>query len=299
MKMIKGPTMHFKTLFLAATFLILSAQANEDKKELFNDKYLNSQKLDQYRNTNINTTSDFKISNIKEMTKISDDVNKSTSTMIDNSIKSDALKSEAQEIDSKVKSKDFQRKIIENENYLLYDKKINWQQHLGQYKNRTNTALEQLKDEGAVSTEMSTNQYLEHNEKLFIVISSSIPKHILKNYFEMLQNVNTDVTFVLRGTIGGVKKIKPTLDWIQEILTKNDNTRYEYNVIIEPRIVDKYKIERLPAVLYVKNYNPSYTEEITDEEQYLYYGAVDIDYALEKINGDIKSSGIKKILDKI
>lgn len=291
--------MHFKTLFLAATFLILSAQANEDKKELFNDKYLNSQKLDQYRNTNINTTSGFKISNIKEMTKISDDVNKSTSTMIDNSIKSDALKSEAQEIDSKVKSKDFQRKIIENENYLLYDKKINWQQHLGQYKNRTNTALEQLKDEGAVSTEMSTNQYLEHNEKLFIVISSSIPKHILKNYFEMLQNVNTDVTFVLRGTIGGVKKIKPTLDWIQEILTKNDNTRYEYNVIIEPRIVDKYKIERLPAVLYVKNYNPSYTEELTDEEHYLYYGAVDIDYALEKINGDIKSSGIKKILDKI
>ena len=139
--MIKGPTMHFKTLFLAATFLILSAQANEDKKELFNDKYLNSQKLDQYRNTNINTTSDFKISNIKEMTKISDDVNKSTSTMIDNSIKSDALESEAQEIDSKVKSKDFQRKIIENENYLLYDKKINWQQHLGEYKNRTNIAI--------------------------------------------------------------------------------------------------------------------------------------------------------------
>lgn len=291
--------MHFKTLFLAATFLILSAQANEDKKELFNDKYLNSQKLDQYRNTNINTTSDFKISNIKEMTKISDDVNKSTSTMIDNSIKSDALKSEAQEIDSKVKSKDFQKIIIENENYLLYDKKINWQQHLGQYKNRTNTALEQLKNEGAVSTEMSTNQYLEHNEKLFIVISSSIPKHILKNYFEMLQNVNTDVTFVLRGTIGGVKKIKPTLDWIQEILTKNDNTRYEYNVVIEPRIVDKYKIERLPAVLYIKNYNPLYVEESADEEHYIYYGAVDVDYALEKINSDVKSLGVEKILDKI
>lgn len=291
--------MHFKTLFLAAIFLILSAQANEDKKELFNDKYLNSLKLDQYRNTNINTTSDFKISNIKEMTKISDDVNKSTSTMIDNSIKSDSLKSEAQEIDSKVKSKDFQKKIIENENYLLYDKKINWQQHLGQYKNRTNTALEQLKDEGAVSTEMSTNQYLEHNEKLFIVISSSIPKHILKNYFEMLQNVNTDVTFVLRGAIGGVKKIKPTLDWMQEVLTKNDNTRYEYNVVIEPRIVDKYKIERLPAVLYVKNYNPSYTEESTNEEHYIYYGAVDIDYALGKINGDVKSFGIEKILDRI
>ena len=291
--------MHFKTLFLAATFLILSAQANEDKKELFNDKYLNSQKLDQYRNTNINTTSDFKISNIKEMTKISDDVNKSTSTMIDNSIKSDALESEAQEIDSKVKSKDFQRKIIENENYLLYDKKINWQQHLGQYKNRTNTALEQLKDKGTVSSEISSNQFLEHNEKIFIIISSSIPKHILKNYFETLQKVNTDVTFVLRGTIDGVKKIKPTLDWIQEILTKNDNTRYEYNVIIEPRIVSKYNIKQVPAILYVKNYNPSYTEESADEEHYIYYGSIDVDYALGKINSDVKSLGIEKILDKI
>jgi type-F conjugative transfer system pilin assembly protein TrbC len=299
MKIIKGPTMHFKTIFLATTFLILSAQANEDKKELFNDKYLNSQKLDQYRDTNINTSTDFKISNIKEITKISDDLNKSTSTMIDNSLKSDALKNKAHEIDNNVKSKVFQNKIIENENYLLYDKKINWQQHLGQYKNRTNIALEQLKEKGTVSSELSTNQFLESNEKLFIVISSSIPKHIIKNYFEMLQNVNTDVTFVLRGTIGGVKKIKPTLDWMQEVLTKSDNTRYEYNVVIEPRIVNKYKIERLPAVLYVKNYNPSYTEESTDEKHYIYYGAVDVDYALGKINGDIKSSGIKKILDKI
>jgi type-F conjugative transfer system pilin assembly protein TrbC len=233
------------------------------------------------------------------MTKISDDINKSTSTMIDNSLKSDALKNEAQEIDSKVKSKVFQKKIIENENYLLYDKKINWQQHLGQHKNRTNTALEQLKDKGTVSSEISYNQFLEHNEKLFIVISSSIPKHILKNYFEMLQNVNTDVTFVLRGTIGGVKKIKPTLDWMQEVLTKSDNTRYEYNVVIEPRIVDKYKIEKLPAVLYVKNYNPSYTEESTNEKHYIYYGAVDIDYALGKINGDVRSLGIENILSKI
>ena len=51
--------MHFKTLSLV-TFLILSAAASEDKKELFNDKYLNSQKLDLYRDTNINISSDFK-----------------------------------------------------------------------------------------------------------------------------------------------------------------------------------------------------------------------------------------------
>lgn len=115
----------------------------------------------------------------------------------------------------------------------------------------------------------------------------------------MLQKVNTDITFVLRGTIGGIKEIKPTLEWMQDVLTKNDNTRYEYNVVIEPRIVSKYNIEQVPAVLYVKNYNPTYTEKSTDEEHYIYYGAVDIDYALEKINGDVKSLGIERILGKI
>ena len=290
--------MHFKTLSLV-TFLILSAAASEDKKELFNDKYLNSQKLDLYRDTNINISSDFKISNIKDMTKISDETNTTTSTMIENSIKSNTLENEAQNLKEQIKSKDFQKKIVENENYILHDEKINWQQHLGQYKNRTNTALEQLKEKGTVSSELSSNQFLANNEKIFIVISSSIPEHILKNYFEMLQKVNTDVTFVLRGTIGGIKEIKPTLEWIQEILTKSDNSRYEYNIMIEPRVVSKYKVEQTPAVLYVKNYNPSYIEESTDEEHCIYYGAVDIDYALKKINDDVKSLGIEKILSII
>lgn len=157
--------MHFKTLSLV-TFLILSAAASEDKKELFNDKYLNSQKLDLYRDTNINISSDFKISNIKDMTKISDETNTTTSTMIENSIKSNTLENEAQNLKEQIKSKDFQKKIVENENYILHDEKINWQQHLGQYKNRTNTALEQLKEKGTVSSELSSNQFLANNEKL-------------------------------------------------------------------------------------------------------------------------------------
>ena len=93
--------MYFKTLSIIA-FLLLSAQANEDKKELFNDKYLNSQKLDLYRDTNINTSSDFKISNIKEMTKISDETNTTTSTMIENSIKSNTLENEAQNLKEQI-----------------------------------------------------------------------------------------------------------------------------------------------------------------------------------------------------
>ncbi|MFW0702096.1 hypothetical protein ACN09M_03635 [Aliarcobacter butzleri] len=31
--------------------------------------------------------------------------------------------------------------------------------------------------------------------------------------------------------------------------------------MIELRVVSKYKVKQTPAVFYVKNYNPSYTEE--------------------------------------
>ena len=47
--------------------------------------------------------------------------------------------------------------------------------------------------------------------------------------------------------------------------------------MIESRVLIKYKIEQSPAILYIKNYNPSYIEESTYEEHYIYYEA---DYAL-------------------
>ena len=112
--------MHFKALSLVS-FLILSAAASEDKKELFNDKYLNSQKLNLYRDTNINISSDFKISNIKEMTKISDETNTTTATMIENSIKSNTLENEAQNLKEQIKSKDFQKKINNKNSPHLFE----------------------------------------------------------------------------------------------------------------------------------------------------------------------------------
>lgn len=290
--------MHFKIKsILLCSLLILTVYADEgkSKSDIFNEKYLDNQKLTPYRNVDTSNI-DYKISNIKEMTKASEQVTETASKIKSEAFKSELLENEAKKINDHTKSKAFQKEIVNNENYLLYDEKINWQQHLGKYKNNSNKILNNLKEKETVSTDISTNQFLENDEKIFIIISSSIPKHILQNYFEMLQNVNTDVTFVLRGTINGIKEIKPTLNWIQEILTKKDNSKYEYNVIIEPRIVSKYNIEKVPAVLYIKNYDISYVEENKDEKYYVYYGAVDIDYALKKINIDAKSLGIKKLL---
>jgi type-F conjugative transfer system pilin assembly protein TrbC len=290
--------MHFKTFYLAVIFFIISAQANEDKQKLFSDKYLDSQRLNPYQNSSSSNV-DYKISNVKDMITVDDDTNTTVSQMIKKQLDKNSMQSEASKINVRKNSKAFQEEVLENEEYLLYDKKINWQQHLGKHKNRSNKIIQTLKEKGSVSASLSSNQYLDHDEKIFVVISSSIPKHIIQNYFEILQSVNTDVTFVLRGTIGGVKKIMPTLNWIKDLLKKQDGTHYEHNVIIDPRVASKYQVERVPAVLYIKDYDSSYTKEVYDEEYYIYYGAIDVDYALEKINIDVKSRGLDQLIKNI
>ena len=292
--------MYIKTIVLCS-FLALTTQANEDinKTKIFNDKYLDSHRLNTYKNSNNKDNLDYKISNIKNMTTISKDTNRTVAQMIKTQLDKSTMKSDATIISEHKNSKSFQKKVLENEEYILYDEKINWQQHLGKHKNRSNKIIRDLKEKGSVSSSVSSNKYLNQNEKIYIVISSSIPNHIIKNYFEMLQNVNSDVTFVLRGTIGGIKKMMPTLNWIKELLKKQDNSHYEYNIIIEPRVTKKYNIEKVPAVLYIKDFDSTYTNEDSDEKYYIYYGTVDVDYALEKINIDVKSEGLKKLLKSI
>ncbi len=287
--------MYIKKLTLCLPVLALLSFASEDidKKQLFKEKYLDDQKINRYKD-NTNCTVDYEISNIKEMKKISEDLNETSKNIIKGQIKNPALENEAKKISDHTRSSSFQKKVINNENHLLYDEKLNWQQHLGKYRSKTERLLKQQKEQPAAAA-VSTNKFLAQDERIFIVISSSMPEDILKTYFSALEKVNTDITFVLRGTIGERGKIMPTLKWIEKALSKSDGTRYEHNIIIEPRIVSKYNIKKVPAVLYVQNYNPSYTENNADEKHWVHYGTVDPGYAFEKINRYTGSSGLKRI----
>jgi len=294
--------MYIRSIALCS-LLTLTAQAipsNEEinKSQIFKDKYLSEQRLNKVELSKETGNIDYKISNIKNMTTVSKDTNATVSDMIKKQLDKNTMQNKAIEIRDHKNSKAFQREVLEKEEYILYDEKINWQQHLGKYKKSSNKIIKNLKEKGTISSETTTNQYLNSDEKIYIIISSSMPNHIIKNYFEMLQNVNTDVTFVLRGTIGGIKKIMPTLNWIKDLL-KKENGNYEYKIIIEPRVVTKYNIVKVPAVLYIKNFDSSYIRENSDEESYIYYGTVDVDYALEKINIDVNSEGLKKLLKSI
>lgn len=293
--------------------MVANAQQDENKTQIFMDKYLPQGKLE---NFNISPdemkerTKDINLSNFK----LQKDVNESTFKERFGNLpvmKSGEAEKHAKEVSNFVRTDKFQKGVAENEKYILYDKSIDWSKYTGKYSEQTKNTIEQL--EKTNSPLVSKNQYLNSNEKLFIVISSSLPRETIRSYFKTLEGVNLDVTFIMRGVIGTPQKIMPTINYINELLVKNPNediskqeNRYQFNVEINPKVTRRFDVKEVPAILFIKNYNPvvqEYKEIIgspdKDETYWIAYGDSSIDYALEEINKNAKSDGIERLLKAI
>lgn len=207
----------------------------------------------------------------------------------------------AKEIKEYSDSKDFKDLVEQNENHLLYDKEIDW----GKY-----VATPQTEQQMQSTQPKNLNQFLSQNDKIFIVISESMPKETILNYFRTLENVNTDVTFILRGVVGNdISKITPTFNYVRDLLIKDKNgkpddpkNRFHYQVDINPKVTQKFKIQKVPAVIYIQNYDYSLQEptelkmENSNERYYVAYGDVGIDYALREINKKARSKSLENLI---
>ena len=56
----------------------------------------------------------------------------------------------------------FEKKIIDNQNYILYDKSMNFNEYLGEYSQNTKDMINQMENSKHL---ISTNKYLNPNEK--------------------------------------------------------------------------------------------------------------------------------------
>ena len=268
--------MHFKIKNLVFCLFVVSAQANDiNETKIFLDKYLPKSKISKYKNQSTYKAYDEKISTIKDMKQTDKDTNSSASETVKNLYKDKAVYNEAKKIKTYVNSKEYSEKLQKAKDDILYDKKTNWQQYVP---NNLKTGDNRLKIDTIFGS-----------EKIFIIISSSIPDITLKNYLISLSPLSTKVTFVLRGVIGSHKKIMPTLYWIKDLL----GDKFQYNIMIDPRITKKYNITKIPAILYIKDYN------LDMEKHWIYYGDISIKYALEKINEDAKSEFLDDIVANI
>jgi type-F conjugative transfer system pilin assembly protein TrbC len=291
-----------KLTFYLFPFLLF-AQQDINKTQIFMDKYLPKERVKGVSIDKIQKVSkDLNITKIaKQMDTNKTKFNQKYGVVFNTNKEADKI---ANSIYKFSKTQKFNKDVTNSEKYILYDKGFNFQKYLGIYKEKSKDIVENR------DKFLSKNKFLNKDEKIFVVISSSIPKQTIKNYFEAVQPVNTDVTFVLRGVIDSIHHIQPTLKWLNSIVIKNPDSnvsnpknRYQVNLQINPKVTRRYNIERVPAVIYIKHYNPIVEMQKSiigkpdkDEKVYIIYGDIDIRYSLEKVNKKVHSKGLDRLL---
>ena len=137
-------------------------------------------------------------------------------------------------------------------------------------------------------------------ERIYLFVSSSIPVTTLRTYAAMIDRARTgEIIMVLRGFVGGMKKIRPTLEFIGEILKKDpacdlDKTRcdsFQVNIQIDPELFQRFQIQDVPAVTYLPE-----GEDQDQAEPLVILGDAALDFMLERINREANSNGLKTII---
>lgn len=89
-------------------------------------------------------------------------------------------------------------------------------------------------------------------DRPMLFISSSIPLDVLRKYAKQLNEIGGG-TMILRGFVGGAKKMMPTLKFISTVLNEDDQCggpeckMYNVDIIIDPVLFDHHNVMRVPA----------------------------------------------------
>jgi len=156
---------------------------------------------------------------------------------------------------------------------------------------------------------------LKKDERIYLFVSSSIPEEVIRRYIrdiDLLQEPN--IKIVMRGFIGGIKYIRPTMKYISGLLKKDedcdllkDNCElYNTSINIDPLLFRRYGIERVPAVVYVMGVSPvdAHLSEGIERntkimgKAYRVYGDASLEYILSYINREAKSKSLDELIER-
>jgi len=187
-----------------------------------------------------------------------------------------------------------------------------------EFQNRVETIRERLKHKMLGDEVLQSGQhdeekhFLSSSERLYVFISSSIPKPALRSYLADLDRIgDPNVVVVIRGFVGGMSKAGPTLDFMKGILFRDEHCdpsagpceMFKTGVLIDPRLFRRYGVEKVPAVVYVTGVttnHPEMSEGILEAasvgQSYTVYGDASLEYLLERIQ---KESGGRSLAGMI
>jgi len=152
---------------------------------------------------------------------------------------------------------------------------------------------------------------LKEDERIYIFISSSVPKETLWNYARDLDALGQPrMSIVMRGFVGGMTKVRPTLEFLRGVLFKNENCAsdeceaYQAPIIIDPLLFRRYGIEAVPAIVYARGVTDLTISEKIKEggepgDYYMLYGDAALDGALELIDREAGSKSLDCLVLKL
>lgn len=175
-----------------------------------------------------------------------------------------------------------------------------WQENRDKYRRQLNTAfnLPQL--------EQGSEKAPETKDRLVLFVSASMPPQALRRYAKDLDKVGG--VMVMRGAIGGLKKLQPTMEFIASFLRLDPtcNTAScqmrSTPVLIDPILFRKNDIKAVPALTYQRDMHlSSYCEgiESTKPAQHIIYGAASLKAMLVELNQLGGNKALLEIADRL
>lgn len=203
-----------------------------------------------------------------------------------------------------------------------YVNSVEFQETVMKERNRINNVLFNGYTEGiAPAAEKDDAEicdaHLLSDERLYVLISESVPIETVRTYVRDLHLLNDDnITIVMRGFIHSGTRIKPTMDYIKSLIAKDQGCKitnthncetYRANVNVDPLVFRKFGVQEVPAFVYVRgaimqddelsigngeNLHPDATWKIL-------YGDISMNYVLEKFSKEEGGSYLAEMAKKI
>ncbi len=149
---------------------------------------------------------------------------------------------------------------------------------------------------------------LSPNERIYLFISSSVPEATLRTYIEQIAGLSDpNIEVVMRGFIGGMKYMGPTLNFIGKLLEKDPSCGlscglYGADMEVDPLLFRRYGILQVPAVVYVPDIevlgpgSEGLGRNARVGGSYAFYGDAALSYSLKRINEEANSASLAAVI---
>lgn len=109
---------------------------------------------------------------------------------------------------------------------------------------------------------MAKNGIFKNNERIYVFISSSIPKPVLDNYKSYIKSkgIGDTTAFVIRGCLpqgggfNGCKDFVPTMQFARDMIIEDNKTGVT-GLVIDPVLFKTYGVTNVPQIVYAKDVN--------------------------------------------